>query len=97
MGGHEKVGDVFGGDIAGDCLVAAGGVGVFQNGLVVDRVNPDCFEESFAEVGVGCAKVCEMNVGFGGGSDTCEIKERSLERRRATMVPWSRGETESMS
>ncbi len=37
MGGNEKVGQVLGGDLAGDGVVIAGRAGVFQDGLVVGR------------------------------------------------------------
>ena len=40
MGSDEKVGQVVSGDIAGDGLVIAGRAGVFEDCLVVARVNP---------------------------------------------------------
>ncbi len=37
----EEVGLVISGDIAGDRLVVAGRAGVFEDGFVVTRVDPD--------------------------------------------------------
>ena len=39
MGGYEEIRDVFGGDVAGDWLVAAGGAVVLEKSLVVDGIN----------------------------------------------------------
>ncbi len=40
MGGYEEVWDVFGGDVARDGLVMAGGAIVLEKSLVVDGINP---------------------------------------------------------
>ncbi len=57
MGGYEEIWDVFGGDVTGDWLVAAGGAVVLEKSLVVDWINPHELEDSLAEGGVGGAKV----------------------------------------
>ncbi len=57
MGGDEEIRDVFGGDVAGDWLVAAGGAVVLEKSLVVDWINPHELENSLAEGGVGGAEV----------------------------------------
>ncbi len=44
VGSDEEVGQVIGGDIAGDRLIVAGRAGVFEDGFVVARVNPDELE-----------------------------------------------------
>ncbi len=53
MGSDEEVGQVISGDIAGDRLIVAGRVGVFENGFVVARVNPNELEWGGACVGFG--------------------------------------------
>ena len=57
VGGYEKVRDVFGGDVANDGLVTAGGAVVLEKGLVVDGIDPYGPEDSLAEGGVGGSKV----------------------------------------
>jgi hypothetical protein len=39
VGGYEEVRDVFGGDVASDGLVTAGGAVVMEKSLVVDGIN----------------------------------------------------------
>ncbi len=56
VGSNEKVGQVLGGDFAGDRMVIAGRAGVFQDGLVVRR-KPKEFEDGALNAGVGCAQV----------------------------------------
>ena len=57
VGGDEKVWDVFGGNVASDGLVPAGGAAVLEKGLVVDGIDPHGLEDSLAEGGVGGSKV----------------------------------------
>jgi hypothetical protein len=38
--GNEEVGEVFSGEVSGDGLVVAGRASVFEDSLVVPRVNP---------------------------------------------------------
>ncbi len=54
--------------------MAAGGAGVCEDGLVVDWINPNQFEDCFAEIRVGGAEIGQMNVGFGGGGDASQIE-----------------------
>ncbi len=51
MGGNEKVGQVLGGDLAGDEVVIAGRAGVLQDGLVVGR-EPKKLEDGALGAGV---------------------------------------------
>ena len=74
VGSHEEIGDVCCGDVASDGLMAAGGAGVCEDGLVVDWVNPNQFEYCFAEIRVGGTKISQMDVGFGGGGDASQIE-----------------------
>ena len=48
VGGDKEVGEVVGGDVAGDGLVVSSGARVFQDSLVVARVNPDKTKDSGA-------------------------------------------------
>ena len=48
MGSNEEDRQVVGGDVAGDGLVVAGRAGVFEDSLVVARVNPNELEGSSA-------------------------------------------------
>ncbi len=68
-GGNEKVRDVFGGDVAGDGLMAVGGAGGFEDGFVVSRIDPNEFEDGLAEGRVGGTKVGQIDVGFSGGGN----------------------------
>ncbi len=74
MGCHEKVGEVGCVDLAGDLGVVASGACVLEDGAVVGRVNPDKFESSVAEVGVGGAKVGDGDVGLGEEGEASEVK-----------------------
>ncbi len=40
VGGYEEVRNVFGGNVASDGLVTAGGAVVLEKSLVVDGINP---------------------------------------------------------
>jgi hypothetical protein len=72
--GNEEVGEVFSGEVSGDWLVVTGRASVFENSLVVSRVNPDEAKDSGAQGGIGGAEVCDSDVGFGGGGDSSEIE-----------------------
>ncbi len=48
VGGDKEVGEVVGGDVAGDRLVVSSGARGFQDGLVVARVNSDKTKDSGA-------------------------------------------------
>ncbi len=74
VGSDEEVGQVISGDIAGDRLIVAGRAGVFENGFVVARVDPDGLEGDGTAVGVGCAEVRDVRVGFGAVGDTGKIE-----------------------
>jgi hypothetical protein len=53
--GDEEVGEVFGCEVSGDGLVVAGGASVFEDSLVVPRVNPDEAKDGGAQGVVGGA------------------------------------------
>ncbi len=55
MCGDEEVGEVFGCEVSGDGLVVAGGASVFEDSLVVPRVNPDEAKDGGAQGVVGGA------------------------------------------
>ena len=74
VGCHEKVGEVGCVDLAGDLCVVASGACVLEDGAVVGRVNPDEFESSVAEVGVGGAKVGDGDVGLGEEGKASEVE-----------------------
>ena len=74
VGSHEEIGDVGCGDVASDGLMAAGGAGVGEDSLVIEWVNPNQFENGFAEIRVGGAKISQMNMGFGGGGNASQIE-----------------------
>ena len=69
VGSNEKVRDVLRGDVSRDGLMAAGGAGVFEKRFVIDRIDPNELEDSFAKVMVGGAEIGEVYVGFGGGGE----------------------------
>ncbi len=83
VGSHEEIGEVLSVNLAGDGGVIASGAGVLENGARVGGVDPDKLEDGIAEDGIGCAKVGEGNVGFGGEEDAGEV-ERSVEFFGAT-------------
>ena len=56
VGGNQEVRQVFGGDVASDGCVVAGGSGVLQDSLVV-RGEPQELEDSAIKVLVGGAKI----------------------------------------
>ncbi len=74
MGCHKKVGEVGCVDLAGDLCVVASGACVFEDGAVVEGVNPDEFERSVAEIGVGGAKVGDGDVGLGEEGKASEVE-----------------------
>ncbi len=74
MGSNEKIREVVGGEVAGDGLVVASGASVFEDGLVIVGINPDLFESSRAEGGVGRSEVGEVEAGLRGSFHACEIK-----------------------
>jgi hypothetical protein len=92
VGGHEEVGQVFGGDVAGDGFVVAGGSGVFEDRLV-GWGEPQEFEHGAVEVWVGGAKVVERGGGLGESGEAGEVKRRG--RRVADGNEGARGESQS--
>jgi hypothetical protein len=83
VGGDKKVGEVVGGDVAGDGLVVSSGARVFQDGLVVARVNSDETKDSGAESRVGGSEVVNLDVGFGGRLDAGEVEGCGEDARSA--------------
>ena len=71
VGSNEKVRDVLCGDVAGDLLMAAGGVVIFEDSFGVSRIDPYEFEDGLTEGRVGGAKVDQVHVSFSGGDDAC--------------------------
>ncbi len=73
VGGNQEVGQVFGGNLAGDGLVVAGGAGVFDDGLVVWG-EPQKSEDGAVKVSVGGAEVVDGGVGLGESGESGEMK-----------------------
>ena len=92
VGGNQEVGQVFGGNLAGDGLVVAGGAGVFDDGLVVWG-EPQKSEDSAVKVSVGGAEVVEGGVRLGESGESGEVKSRG--RRVADGNEGARGESQS--
>ena len=92
VGGDEKVGQVLGGDLAGDGAVVAGRASVFQDGLVVGR-EPEELEDGALDALVGGAKVVERGVRFSESGETGEMKRGG--RRVADGHEGAGGESQS--
>ncbi len=92
MGGNQEVGQVFGGDVASDGCVIAGGAGVFEDGFVVWG-EPQEFEDGAFNVWVGCAKVVKRGGGLGESGEAGEVKRGG--RRVADGNEGARGESQS--
>ncbi len=75
VGGNEKVGQVLGGDFAGDGAVVAGRASVFEDCLVGGR-EPEELEDGALDAGVGCAKVVERGISFGESGDAGEMEDQ---------------------
>ncbi len=75
VGGNQEVGQVFGGNLAGDGLVVAGGAGVFDNGLVVWG-EPQKSEDGAVKVSVGGAEVVERGVRLSESGKAGKVKCR---------------------
>ena len=73
VGGNEKVGQVLGGDLAGDGAVVASEARWLENSLVVRR-EPGKFEDSAFHVRVGGAKAVDGGVGFGDGRELRKVE-----------------------
>ena len=92
MSGNQEVGQVFGGNLAGDGLVVAGGAGVFEDGFVGGG-EPQESEDGAVEVSVGGAEVVEGGVRLGESGEAGEVKSRG--RRVADGNEGAGGESQS--
>ncbi len=75
VGGDQEVGDVFRVNVAGDCLVVAGGAGVLHDGAVVG-CKPEKAEDSGSYVMVGGAQVVDGEQRFRDGLNLGKVKGR---------------------
>ena len=92
MGGNEEVGQIFGGDLAGDGCVVTGGSGVFDDGLVVWG-EPQKPEDCAVKVGVGGSKIMEGGVRLSQSGESGEMESGG--RRVADGNEGAGGESQS--
>ena len=92
VGGNQEVGQVFGGNLAGDGLVVAGGAGVFEDGFVVGG-EPQEAKHGAIKVWVGGAKIMEGGVRLSESGEAGEVKRGG--RRVANGNEGARGESKS--
>ena len=75
VGGDQEVGDVVRVNVAGDCMVVAGGAGVLHDGAVVG-CEPERAKDSGSYVMVGGAQVVDGEQGFCDGLNLGKVKGR---------------------
>ena len=75
VGGDQEVGDVVRFNVAGDCMVVAGGAGVLHDGAVVG-CEPERAKDRGSYVMVGGAQVVDGEQGFCDGPNLGKVKGR---------------------